>query len=281
MRYRFAVAICLLSALITTTALADDVTLSGKRTLSKDTVISATTITIKSDSVIVTNGFKLTIEAGKSITLDGTPQIISFEQRTGRPAGDPGRSAGPVIIDSPALAGNILRIEDIGEDGMNGADGLNGAQGPNGRQGTQRDWNPWNGCIGGSNGTPGGQGGDGGNGGVGGNGGTGGTIVINIKGGFSPAGTPRLDMTVTGGKAGMPGGLGAGGPGGQGGAGAPGTAYCGGTDAGPTGPRGRAGLQGISGAPGNAGLIVDVNQNSHPATLTEREKALYKRGIPR
>jgi hypothetical protein len=281
MRYRFAAATCLFSLSIAMTALADDVTLSGKRALNKDTVISATTITFKPDALIVTNGFKLTIEAGKLITLEGTPNIVSFEQRAGRPAGDPGRSAGPIIIGSPALAGNILKIENTGENGMNGADGATGQQGPNGRQGTQRDWNPWNGCIGGSNGTPGGQGGDGGNGGLGGNGGTGGTVIVDIKGGFSPAGTPRLDMIVTGGQAGMPGAPGGGGPGGQGGAGAPGTAYCGGTDAGPSGPTGRPGLQGIPGAPGNAGLIIDVNQNSHPANLTEREKALYKRGIQR
>jgi hypothetical protein len=279
MRYRFTIVICALLLSIANAAFADDVILTGKRTLDKDTVISATTITFKSDALVVTNGFKLTIEAKKLITLEGTPNIVSFEPRGGRPAGDPGRSAGPIIIDSPVLAGNILKIASTGEDGMKGADGLTGQQGPSGRQGTQRDWNPWNGCIGGSNGTPGGQGADGGNGGVGGNGGTGGTIILNIQGGFTPGGTPRLDMTVTGGQGGILGAPGSGGPGGQGGAGAPGTAYCGGTDAGPSGPTGRPGLQGISGAPGNAGLIIDVNQNSHPANLTAREKALYKRGI--
>ncbi len=280
MRYRFSTVVCALLA-ISSAAFADDVILTGRRTLAQDTVISADTITFKPDAVVVTNGFRLTIQAKKSITLEGTPSLISFEQRTGRPAGDPGRSAGPIFIDSPVLVGNILKIENTGEDGTKGPDGLTGQPGPNGRQGTQRDWNPWNGCIGGSNGTPGGQGGDGGNGGIGGNGGTGGTIIINIKGGFSPLGTPRLDMTVTGGQAGTAGAPGSGGQGGQGGLGAPGTAYCGGTDAGPSGPRGRAGLEGIPGASGNAGLIIDVNQNSHPSNLTEREKALYKRSVSR
>src|SRR5579863_7914974 len=243
MRYRFAILVCALLS-ISTSALADDVILTGRRVLAQDTVISADTITFKPDAVVITNGFKLTIAAKKSIILEGTPSLISFEPRTSGPAGGAGRSAGPIIIESPVLAGNILKIEDTGENGVKGADGLTGQPGPNGRQGTQRDWNPWNGCIGGSNGTPGEQGGDGGNGGVGGNGGTGGTVIINIKGGFSPLGTPRLDMTVTGGQAGGPGASGAGGSGGPGGAGAPGTAYCGGTGPGPGGQPGRSGLQG-------------------------------------
>jgi hypothetical protein len=260
-------------------AFAQDVTLTGTRTLDHDTVISADTLTFKSDAIVVTNGFKFTLEARKTIVLEGTPSIVSFEPRGSRPAGDAGRSAGAIIIDSPALTGNILKIADTGEDGVTGTDGATGPAGPNGHQGTQRDWNPWNGCIGGSNGTPGGQGGDGGNGGIGGNGGTGGTIVINIKGGFTPSGTPRFDMTVTGGKAGSAGAPGAGGPGGRGGLGAPGTATCGGTDAGPNGPQGRSGLAGVAGAPGNAGLIVDLNGNSLPANLTEREKRLT-RSVP-
>jgi hypothetical protein len=271
--------IALLSLLMSGASIvvAQDLTLTGTRTLDKDTVISADTMTFNSDAIVVTNGFKLTLEAKKSIVINGTPSIISFQPRTGRSAGDPGRSAGAIIFDSPALAGNILQVADVGEDGINGANGATGPAGPNGRQGTQRGWNPWNGCIGGSNGTPGGQGGDGGNGGVGGNGGAGGTIVLNIKGGFTPSGTPRLDMTVTGGSAGGPGAAGAGGPGGQGGLGAPGTATCGGTDAGPGGSLGRSGLTGVPGASGNAGLIIDLNLNSLPANRTPREKALYAR----
>jgi len=280
MSYRFMIGICML-LLAFCRAFATDLVITGERVLNQDTVITGDTITIQPDAVVVTNGFKLTVEATRSIVLNGTPSIISFEPRGSRPPGDPGRSAGPIIIDTPLLTGNILTIRDNGEDGIQGAAGAPGQPGPNGRQGTQRDWNPWNGCIGGSNGTPGGQGGDGGNGGVGGNGGSGGTIVIDIQRGFTPDGTPRLDMTVLGGQSGAAGTAGGGGQGGQGGLGAPGTAYCGGTDAGPSGPPGRSGLQGVPGAPGNAGLIIDVNQNSHPSTLTEREKALYKRGIPR
>ena len=279
MAYRLIFALLALSLSFSSAAVADDVILTGKRILDKDTVISATAITFKADSQIVTNGYRLTIQASKIITIEGTPTIISFEQRNNHPAGDPGRSAGPVIIESPTLAGQIIKIDDIGEDGVKGADGLQGQQGPSGRQGTQRDWNPWNGCIGGSNGTPGGQGGDGGNGGVGGNGGTGGSIIVNIKGGFTPGGTPRLDMTVVGGHAGAPGLSGPGGKGGPGGAGAPGTAYCGGTDAGLPGATGRSGLEGVSGASGNAGVIVDLNQNSLPAQMTELEKSFYKHSV--
>jgi hypothetical protein len=267
MNFRFTTALCAVLS-ISSLTLADDLILTGKRVLAQDTVVSANAITFKGDALVVTNGFKLTIEAKKSIVLEGTPRIVSFELRTVRVPADSGRSAGPIIINSPLLTGNILKIEDIGEDGMKGVGGITGTPGPNGRQGTQRDWNPWNGCIGGSNGTAGGQGGDGGNGGVGGNGGTGGTIIVNIKGGFTSGGTPRLDMNVTGGQAGVAGGPGAGGPGGQGGQGAPGTAYCGGTDAGPPGPTGRSGLQGIAGAAGNAGLIIDINQNSAQANST-------------
>lgn len=279
MEYRSVFTFVLLSLSFSNAAIAEDVTLTGKRVLDKDTVISATTITFKPDSQIVTNGYKLTIQATKTISIEGNPTIVSFEQRSNRLAGDPGRSAGPIIIESPALAGQILKIDDLGEDGIKGVDGTQGPQGPSGRQGTQRDWNPWNGCIGGSNGTPGGQGGDGGNGGVGGNGGTGGSIIVNIKGGFTPGGTPRLEMSVTGGQAGSAGLPGPGGPGGPGGAGAPGTAYCGGTDAGPPGAPGRSGLQGVPGASGNAGLIIDLNQNSLPAKIAESEKTLYKRNL--
>jgi hypothetical protein len=281
MKYRSVIPILCLFISGPGVAFAQDLTLTGTRTLDKDTVISADTMTFKSDAVVLTNGFKLTLQAKKSIVVEGTPSIVAFEARSSRPPGDAGRSAGPIIIDSPALAGNILKIADIGEDGVNGVDGTTGPAGPNGRQGTQRDWNPWNGCIGGSNGTPGGQGGDGGNGGVGGNGGAGGTIVINIKHGFTPSGTPRLDMTVTGGKAGTAGAPGAGGAGGHGGLGAPGTATCGGTDAGPGGPQGRSGLAGVSGASGNAGLIIDLNRNTLPANLTEREKAMHVLGFVR
>lgn len=277
MKPRLFIPILLVTLLVSGSSIAfgQDVTLTGTRSLDKDTVIAAGTLTIKSDAVVITNGFKLTLEAKKSVVIEGTPSIVSFEARDNRPPGESGRSAGAIILDSPTLAGNILNIIDTGEDGVKGLDGVIGPVGPNGHQGTQRDWNAWNGCIGGSNGTPGGQGGDGGNGGVGGNGGSGGTIVINIKGGFKPSGTPRLDMTVTGGKAGLAGAAGPGGPGGPGGQGAPGTAWCGGTNAGQGGPRGRTGLAGVTGAQGNAGLIFDLNRNSLPATLTERERALY------
>src|ERR1700726_1509887 len=94
-------------------AFAQDVTLTGTRTLDKDTVLAADTLTFKSDAIVVTNGFKLTLEAKKSIAIEGTPSIVSFAPREGRPSGDQGRSAGAIIVDSPALAGNILGITNI------------------------------------------------------------------------------------------------------------------------------------------------------------------------
>src|ERR1700731_2219795 len=89
MKYRIVFAISTLAFSVSSVAFADDVTLTGKRTLDKDSVISATTITFKPDSQIVTNGFKLTITAQKTIALEGTPKITSFEQRNNRPPGDP------------------------------------------------------------------------------------------------------------------------------------------------------------------------------------------------
>jgi len=269
-------AITLLTLLIVPClVVAEDRIITGTTRLDKDTYIKADTITFQDGSLIITNGFCLTVEGRLKIRLEGTPRIGSFEPRNPS-AGDPGRSAGPVIIQTALLDGTRLRIENVGEYGTKGADGAPGPQGGKGAQGTQRDWNPWNGCIGGSNGKPGGQGGDGGNGGAGGNGGSGGAIVFNIKTGFWNGSIARLDMVVIGGMAGQPGIHGAPGSGGPGGDGAPGTFHCGGTDPGPSGPAGRPGLDGVAGTPGNPGQIIDVNGNSLPASLTTVEKSLYQ-----
>lgn len=252
-----------------------DQTITGTTRLAQDTYIRADTITFADGALIVTNGFRLTLEGTTKIIFQGTPKVISFENRPSRPAGDPGRSGGPIIVQTPLLGGTRLRLEDVGEPGTKGADGSPGAQGPKGGQGTQRDWNAWNGCIGGSDGRPGGQGGDGGPGGRGGNGGAGGTIIFNVKAGFWNGTIARLDMVVTGAAPGAAGTRGAAGAGGAGGDGAPGTFYCGNTNPGPAGPAGRPGLEGVVGAPGNAGTILDINNNSLPATLSAKQKAHY------
>jgi len=252
--------------------------ITGTTRLDKDTYIKADVITFTDGALIITNGFRLTLEGTVKIRLQGTPKVISFEPRPNRPPGDAGRSGGPVIIQTILIEGTRLRIENLGENGTDGATGAPGQPGPKGSQGTQRDWNPWNGCIGGSNGTPGGQGGDGGNGGAGGNGGTGGSIIFKVANGFWNGAIPRLDMAVTGGAPGSAGVHGAAGPGGGGGEGAPGTFYCGGTGPGPTGPAGRIGLNGVPGAPGNPGTIIDINGNALPISLNELEKAHFLKG---
>ena len=118
MRYRMTGLGCAVFLLFPHFAFADDIVFTGKRTLDKDTFISATTITFKNDAVVVTNGFKLTLEGKKSIAFEGTPKLISFEPRDNRPAGDPGRAAGPIIIQTAQLSGTSLRIENLGEGGV-------------------------------------------------------------------------------------------------------------------------------------------------------------------
>jgi hypothetical protein len=104
MAYRLVFTLFVLLLSFSNAAVADDLILTGRRVLDKDTVLSATTITFKADAQIVTNGYKLTVLASKMIAIEGTPTIISFEQRNNRPAGDPGRSAGPVGLVSQFAA---------------------------------------------------------------------------------------------------------------------------------------------------------------------------------
>lgn len=246
--------------------------LSGHISLQADRHIKADTISVAADTVIVTNGFKLTLEANE-LHLDGSPKIISFETKDGRAPGDNGRNGGPIIIKASKVTGTSLVIDNFGENGMTGANGAQGAPGPPGHQGTQRDWDI-TGCHGGSNGTPGGPGGTGGDGGPGGRGGNGGAVISSIASGTVSGPIKRIDVVTTrtgadgapvqcggtcGGVGGRGGAAGPGGPGGAGGLGAAGGhGGCGGTDAGPGGGPGGSGRSGTDGAEGSAGQILSL-----------------------
>ena len=263
MRKRNYILAVLILSLGTSAVLAADRTFTGTFRLTQDTNFLYDNITFDPNAVIVTNGYRLTIEAKRKITLSGNPRIVSYEPRAMTP-GESGRSGNVIVIKSPRLDGTVLKIDNTGENGAPGAAGANGPKGSKGPQGTQRDWNPWNGCIGGSNGGQGGPGGDGADGAQGGNGGSGGAIVIDVATGCSNGGAPRLNLNVAGGAGGTGGAAGAAGPGGDGGDAAPGTFHCGGTSPGPPGPSGRAGRPGPPGSTANPGALIDIRQNCTP-----------------
>jgi hypothetical protein len=269
MKGRIAVIAILWASLWSTQARCADRTFTGVTRLTADTNWQYGSITFDDQSVIVTNGFRLSLEGTTKITFKGSPRIVSYE-----PAASTGRPAGIVLIRAPLLTGTALKIENVGEAGTPGSPGPAGAKGRKGGQGTQRDWNPWNGCIGGSNGGVGGPGSDGGDGGPGANGGAGGAIVLDIGNGCWNGGLPRFVMAVSGGIGGRGGALGAAGPGGDGGDGAPGTAWCGGTSPGPSGPPGRPGREGVDSTAGNPGPIIDVRQTCTPKNLKPEAGAI-------
>src|SRR5689334_1300050 len=97
--------LCAVVLLSPTAVVGADEIITGTRTLDKDTYIKADTITFKDGALIVTNGFRLTLDARLKIVFEGTPKIISFDGRSGRAAGDPGRSAGPIIVQTALLDG--------------------------------------------------------------------------------------------------------------------------------------------------------------------------------
>lgn len=246
--------------------------LSGHISLQADRHIKADMISLAADTVIVTNGFKLTFEATE-LHLDGSPKIVSFEARDGRPPGDNGRNAGPIIIKASKVTGTSVVIDNFGENGMPGGNGSQGGPGQPGHQGTQRDWD-FGGCHGGSNGTNGGPGGTGGDGGPGGRGGNGGAVISSVSSGAISGPIKRIDVVTTrtggdgaplqcggtcGGVGGSGGAAGPGGAGGPGGQGAPGGhGGCGGTDAGLPGPTGGSGREGAGGADGSAGQVLSL-----------------------
>jgi len=229
-------------------------TLAGRVSLTAERNYKAQKIVFNSDTVIVTNGKRLTIEADE-VVLQGAPKIVSYEQT----APSSGLSAGPVIIKARKLSGTSLIIENIGQSGVRGSPGAAGAKGSKGGQGTQRDWNAFNGCIGGSNGGQGGRGGDGGDGAQGGTGGNGGSVIFDVQVGLKEGAIDRLVISTAGGLGGEGGAPGPAGPGGDGGDAAPGTTWCGGTSPGPMGPAGNPGRKGPTGAQGASGPIVNYH----------------------
>src|SRR5581483_10285695 len=106
----------------------------GKTILSDVTNMSADRIIFRDGSVVVTNGYRLFLNAVE-IKVEGTSKIISFEPRTNRPPGDSGRSAGPIVFKAERIAGNPLYIDVFGEDGQQGAVGDKGPKGSQGGQG--------------------------------------------------------------------------------------------------------------------------------------------------
>ncbi len=214
-------------------------------------------VVIGPDAVIVTNGHALLIDASTLVVL-GQPRIVSFEPRSGRPAGDPGRSAGRITIRAANTTGGAssLNIDNAGEDGMTGAAGAPGAPGGRGGAGEAYYYEPFSiyPCAGGSPGGQGGRGGQGGPGGVGGRGGDGGDVVVDLP----KTGRRHIALGALSGGAGGPGGPGgAAGPGGEGGPGAPASRVCPSTKGGPPGPGGAQGPQGPAGLPGRPGRPLD------------------------
>ena len=142
MRQRFAFAVALVvSCFSAAPSRSADRVFTGTTQITQDTYYQYDTITLD-DAVLVTNGFRLTLEGKKRIALKGTPRIVDYEQR-----GKNGRGGGLVVIKTPLLDGTRLVVDNVGEDGASGANGAQGPKGPQGPQGGQRDWYPWNVCI--------------------------------------------------------------------------------------------------------------------------------------
>lgn len=231
--------------------------LSGRIVLNKPTTYQAGRLVLKGDLDIVTNGYPLTLTASV-LSIEGSPQIVSFEPRT-MSLGEGGQSAAYVHIQADHLQGSGLSITNFGENGAKGQTGPVGAKGPTGPGGSPRYFN-LGGCQGGTNGGQGIQGIQGIQGLQGAGGGAGGEVVLQIKG-FQPGPLQPIAIAtsqqgrdcagkVCGGLGGPGGDGGAGGPGGDGGPGASGNAMCGGTNAGPGGPGGPQGPQGPTGSNG-------------------------------
>ncbi len=247
--------------------------LTGKVVLASDRHVKADVINITADARIVTDGHNLTLEA-REINVSGSPRIIAFEPRPGRPLGERGRSTGDIRISAKRLSGTALTIENFGENGMKGEKGATGPRGPKGAQGQQHQYNVFRGCWGRTASSNGGPGGIGGRGGTGGAGGNAGSIIYSIEQGLSEGAisrlifAPQLELSGApasdackgscGGRGGPPGDGGDGGEGGAGGDAVPGTMNCGGSPPGNPGPRGPTGIEGVRGNDGADGSIVDV-----------------------
>ena len=232
-------------------------------------------LALPKDSVIVTDGFNLSLKAKRGIRIDGVSTIRSFNSGPHQEQKFPlttagakgfdgarGRDAGSVQIEISGEAKGRLRIFNFGEDGAPGGPGgpglpgLNGARGQNGADGFLN-------CrSGGGNGSQGSAGRPGGAGGSGGPGGAGGNITIT---GSADVSAFALEYDMSAGQSGRGGAGGEGGAGGRGGEGGSGSAFCGGGRAGPPGPSGATGDSGSTPPPSAPGRFVAT-----PAALLQR-----------
>jgi hypothetical protein len=235
--------------------------------LDKATVLRAKTIEMNDQSLIVTNGYDLTIDAYE-LSFVGSPRVIAFEPRDGRAGGENGKPAGKITIQAKKATGTLLRIQNFGEDGAKGPTGGKGGQGGAGSPGAGRQGD----CGGGRDGGTGGTGMQGLTGGVGGRGGDGGPVILNVALGGQAGVVNRLQVATSatdpvtsqsvscGGECGGFGGDGGeggpGGDGGPGGEGASGKGFCGGTGGGARGPAGPQGNKGPRGGNGGAAAIT-------------------------
>jgi hypothetical protein len=233
----------------------------GVKRLDHDTTIDADIVEFKPGASIITNGYYLAITANE-LRLSGDADIVSFEPRSPRPAGDDGRSGGSIIIQADEITGKRLKIDDHGEDGAKGSKGTQGSSGGKGTHGVGRHLDAFRGCIGSRLAGRGGVGGNGGPGGPGGNGGNGGTVTIRVGTGLTNGAVTRIavvmqadDRTLAG-HGGQRGDGGDAGPGGPGGDGAEGKHPCGGVPGGPSGPSGNRGPDGVDGRDGQGGAVV-------------------------
>lgn len=248
------------------------IVIDGKTALQGKTTYEADVIEFSATAELITNGYDLIISAKKLIKIEGLPKITAFETRADRPAGEDGRSAGPIVINAAAVEGSKLLIFNHGEDGSagtQGADGRKGVRGSPGRAGSDRGMK---GCVGRKNGGKGRAGRIGQKGGAGGDAGSGGSVTIELKskqfsGGYDrfvvsqsrlnpfTNAEYRCEGTCSG--AAAPGGTGgAGGEGGRGGSGVRGSWPCGGVSPGTKGKQGKTGQPGRNGKEGEAGSIL-------------------------
>ena len=218
--------------------------------------LSLSRLQIGRQARIVTNGYRLVIQAAEVISDDG--QIVAFDPpRKAKDGSSPsqngenGASGGNVELHAAVLRGNLtvdLRGQD-GGDGAAGAPGVAGSRGLSGSSGVSGVF----GCqSGGGNGSRGGDGSPGGRGGDGGKGGNAGNLILDIKNMSAAHINPNLDA----GLGGRPGPGGPGGGPGQGGEGGSGSGFCSGGSPGQPGQPGPSGALGTEGQKGIAGQLV-------------------------
>lgn len=251
--------------------------------LDHPTTYKGSSIVLKPDLKLVTQGYPLQIIADDRLEIQGSPQILSYLPTT-KNTMEPGRSAQSVSIKARRLQGAGLSINNAGENGGQGAQGQPGSTGPQGAPGQGRD--PVTGssggffgkvveaipksCTGGKNGDTGGKGGTGLQGVQGAPGGAAGIVtlslppdadesVILVRTNVGLDSAPRsCDDRICGGQGGGGGPGGPGGPGGAGGPGAHGTTWCGGTSDGSQGAQGEVGQPG---GKGDDGPTAEVRRN--------------------